>query len=366
MGQGVTDMGRKHGGLKYVDEWFDEETRQTYRYFRRKRVRIRLPGQPGSEEFMEVYKEALKGTTATTRVSKIHKKDSVGDLIANYQSSVEFRNLKPGSKSRYRGVLSRFGDKHGHLMVRATKARHARKIIQDIGATKPGAANFARSVLRTLFEFAIDLEMRSEEQGNPFRRIKPYKGGAGHHSWTDDELKAYRKRWPLGTVQRLAYAVLLYTDQRISDAVKLKRADILSVTQEKTGADVRMPVHPALARAIKAMTVVSHDGRLLPMTKDQLGDMVATAAVAAKLENCTAHGLRKANQRLLAENDATTFQMRAVSGHKTTKEAERYAAAANRARLAAQAIAKLPDETDEEQEVPNEIADLALEGSKPL
>jgi integrase len=60
---------------------------------------------------------------------------------------------------------------------------------------------------------------------NPFERVPKYKLGT-HHTWTDAQLEAFEKRWPLGTRQRLAYALLLYTGQRVSDVVRMRRADI--------------------------------------------------------------------------------------------------------------------------------------------
>jgi len=58
-------------------------------------------------------------------------------------------------------------------------------------------------------EFAMDQGIGSD---NPFARIKTYKLGT-YHTWTDDEL-GFESRWPIGTRERLAYAVLLCTGQR--------------------------------------------------------------------------------------------------------------------------------------------------------
>src|SRR3712207_8216643 len=45
----------------------------------------------------------------------------------------------------------------------------------------------------------------------------------GLPSWSDEEIAAYEARWPLGTKQRLALALLLYTGQRRSDVVRMGR-----------------------------------------------------------------------------------------------------------------------------------------------
>lgn len=336
--------------LKYTHSFFDEKTGKTYIYFRRGKLRIRLHGKPHSPEFRRAYEAALK-SGAPSKESVIHRVGSVGELITRYYGSPEFKNLADSSKKLYRLVLSRFGEQDGGRDVADLPLDKARKIIEEIGTKRPGMANLTRSVLLGLFEYAIACGMREERDGNPFKRIKPYKLST-HHTWTDDELKQFRKRWLIGTRERLAFAVLLYTAQRVSDAVKLKRTDVLSVTQQKTGRQLSIPVHPALARAIQASSnVVAHSGHLITnalgrqMTANALGKMMEDAIAKAGLpKHCVAHGLRKAALRRLAEHSATSKQMGAVSGHKTLRELERYTDKADQARLAAAAIALLPDE----------------------
>jgi len=48
--------------LKYVEEFIDRHGKP-HRYFRRAGKRVRLPGLPGSAEFMAVYQAALDGLT---------------------------------------------------------------------------------------------------------------------------------------------------------------------------------------------------------------------------------------------------------------------------------------------------------------
>ncbi|MCW5729275.1 MAG: tyrosine-type recombinase/integrase [Alphaproteobacteria bacterium] len=58
-----------------------------------------------------------------------------------------------------------------------------------------------------------------------------------------------------------------------------------------------------------------------------------------------AHGLRKAAARRLAEAGASVHEIMAVTGHRTLGEIERYTRAADRRRLAEQAIAKTRSRT---------------------
>ncbi len=94
------------------------------------------------------------------------------------------------------------------------------------------------------------------------------------------------------------------------------------------------------------MTLIGNEkGRQL--SADGLSKMVTRACAAAGLPpKCVPHGLRKAAMRRLAESDATSKQIMAVSGHKTSREVDRYTEAANQVRLARAGMAKLRTTSD--------------------
>ncbi|MGJ3230199.1 MAG: tyrosine-type recombinase/integrase [Oceanicaulis sp.] len=68
---------------------------------------------------------------------------------------------------------------------------------------------------------------------------------------------------------------------------------------------------------------------------------------------CSAHGLRKACATRLANAGARAFMFKAVTGHKSLKEVERYTEAVNQIRLAQSAQALLARNTLEEHPVSN-------------
>lgn len=334
--------------LPYIKEYRDRSGR-IRRYVRRKgRPDIPLTGEPGSEEFMAAYQAAIESTGPPAKAR--HATGTFGGLVAAFYGSVDFSNLKPSSKELYHFALDPIAKEHGHRMVRDLPREKARLIIERIGADKPGMANLVAAVLRRLMNFAIDIGLRND---NPFTRIKPYKIGT-HHTWTEDELAAYEKHWPVGTRERLAYALLLYTDQRTGDVVRMRRADIkdgsIRVKQQKTGAELVIPVHSELASAIKAVPakglnlIGDQYGR--PITRPALTLFVRRSAKKAGLpDHCVPHGLRKAMLRRLSEDGATSKQIQAISGHRSLKEVERYTAAADQEVLARGAMAKLRDRT---------------------
>jgi integrase len=333
--------------LRYVKRYRDRNGHIRH-YFRRKgRSDTALPGAPGSSEFMEAYQRAL-GTIPTAHPSR-HGAGSLGQLVTDYYRSAEFANLKPQSRKAYRWVLGGLVEKHGRRLVADMPRDKARKIIEGIGVTRPGMANMMRAVLRRLLAFAVAEGWRND---NPMTGIKGYRLGT-QHTWTEAELTAYEQRWPLGTRERLAYALLLYTGQRGGDVVRMRRGDIVKgavhVRQEKTGKDLIIPVHPILVRALKAgptnglYLIGDQYGRKI--TRDGLTRLIRGAVKAAGLPpECKAHGLRKAALRRLAELGKSSRELAAVSGHQSLKEVERYTAAADQERLARAAIGSLPDE----------------------
>lgn len=326
--------------LKYVNEYRDR-TGKLRRYFRKGSVRGPLPGEPGAVEFMQAYQGFLAGRPV--EITHSGATGSFGRLITDYYGSRPFLNLKPSSRQIYRYVLEPLAKAHGHRAVAALTHKAAGKIIADIGAQKPGMANLTKSVLQKLMKYAIKTGWRDD---NPIIGIEAFRRGT-HHTWTEGELKAFEARWPLGTRQRLAYALLLYTGQRVGDVAKMSRADIvgreLHVIQQKTGAELYLPIVLDLERAMKAypakgLTLIGReDGK--PMTRPALSHLMRDAIKAAGLPaKCVSHGLRKAAMRRLAEGGKSTNQIASVSGHKTLREVERYTAAADQRRLAKDAM----------------------------
>lgn len=334
--------------LRYVHEYRDKSGK-AHRYFRRSgQPLIRLPGVPGSREFNAAYEAAI-GSGPPTPVAK-GGPGSISDLITNYFRSPGFANLAESSKATYRKALNPVLETHGYRQTRDLPADKAEKIIVKIGETSPGMANLTKKVLKTVFKFG-------KIKPNPFDDIEPYRLGT-HHTWTDGELASYEKRWPLGTRERLAYAVLLYTGQRVGDAARISRADIknnaIKVVQEKTAEDEDdiqwIEMHPALVRAIQAgpskglRLIGDKNGR--PIKGRALSDIIRIAADAAALpRECVAHGLRKAACRRLAEAGCSAHEIAAISGHKSLTEVERYTKRASRGKLSKSAVGKLPDET---------------------
>jgi integrase len=329
--------------LKYVQSFIDRYGNPRH-YFRRNGRRAVLPGLPGSREFMDAYAAALSEHTAPLRPKRESAKPGTFARLATvYFASANFRNLSPTSRRNYRRIIDGFIRVHGHRRVDQFKREHAVKIIGEM-SDRPGAAITLLKRLRTLVRFAVELGWINSD---PTHRIRSYKSKE-FHTWTEAEIEQFERRWPIGTKQRLAFALLLYTGQRGSDVCSMTQPDAkgrLGVVQQKTGAKLVITIHRELRTVLDAsptdhITILTTAyGK--PFSVKGFGQFISAAISAAGVPGrCKAHGLRKAAARRLAEAGCSANEIMAVTGHKTLSEVERYVRAAEQERLNKAAIAR--------------------------
>lgn len=87
------------------------------------------------------------------------------------------------------------------------------------------------------------------------------------------------------------------------------------------------------------MLLTTEEGE--PYSEKGFGNWIKKAATQAGLAHCSAHGLRKAAARRLAEAGCTVHEIMSITGHQRLKEVERYTRAAGRRALADTAIGRI-------------------------
>lgn len=260
-----------------------------------------------------------------------------------YYGTPAYTGLADSSKKTYRSTLERFRTAHGAKPVATIERKHIKAILGAMAAT-PAAANKLLDKLHILMALALDEGWRKDD---PTVGIKAYsRKTEGFHTWSEDEIAQYEAKHPVGTRARLAFDLMLYTGQRRSDMIRMGRQHVtagrIRVKQQKTGAVLSLPMHPSLVASIAAAPtgdltfLVTEAGKAFSAAG--IGNRVRDWCDAAELPHCTAHGLRKAAARRLAEAGASNQQIKAVTGHTTDVEVARYTAAADQARLADGAI----------------------------
>lgn len=312
---------------------------------------VRLPNLPENHpDFLSAYAAALE------QAPKAGLPRPASGTLASIAESIRmtpgWRELAASSREQKEREILRLLDKAGDVKVAAIEPRHIRADLIDL---TPGAASNRMRGWRALMGHAIEIGAIDRD---PSREVSvSRKPVAGHHSWTPDEIAAFRAHWEIGTDQRLAMELSYWTGARRSDVVRLGwqhvgRDGWLKFRQQKTGGDVEIPLRdlPLSCHSLAddhALVIDSlgiADGRMLFLeTKNgaQRSDKAMSAwfrraCDAAGLPmRCTMHGLRKARAAALAELGWSEHKIGAWTGHTTLSEIVRYTRAANRKRIIA-------------------------------
>ncbi len=346
---------------EYVTVFTDRHGKKRYRYRRAGYAGGYFKAELGSDEFRAEYAAFEAAKLDARPVTKNSPAGSVADLVSRYVSVPSRLGPSLTTQSKVRSIVDRFREEHGHRFVADFTFAHIDTIIdrkrekKQVGKRMEGGIEAARKLrkeLVRLFDFAEKIGMRPAGS-NPVRHSEKVRVAAGErtkgfHTWTEEDIDKYRARHPIGTKARLAMELMLWTGQRRIDAFRLGPADIrngrFAVQQTKTGKGLRLKLPEQLQAAIDAMEPIPGAESFLmtewgkPFTNAGFGNKMRQWGDEAGLPQCTAHGLRKAMMRRMADLDMANRTLKSVSGHSRDEEVSIYTEAANQARLADEAI----------------------------
>ena len=348
---------------EYVTAFKSRHGTPIYRFRRKGYPAGYFKSELGTEEFRAEYHAFLNPAGGKPEPKWRAKPGTLDDLLDRYIAVPDRLGPSSVTQQKVLAVLEDFREGRGERPISLITFEAIDKIIakkrvkSGTGNKTKGGIHSARKLrkeLIRLFDFAVKLRMMPENPARLTDRVKipVAERSDGFHAWSEVEIAQFRDRWHLGTRQRLAMELLLWTDQRRSDVVRMGRAQIrdgrLPVAQEKTGKTLWIAVAPQLLEAIVAMSpgdtspfcflITSRGG---PFTKESFGNFFRKACSEAGLPHCSAHGLRKATLRRAAELEITNKGMKALSGQSRDDTLEIYTRSANQVKLADQAIAKL-------------------------
>ena len=237
--------------LRYIRGWVDKKTGKAYWRFRRRGYKeVTLPGLPGSREFMAAYQDALDQSQAPIGARRTRAGTVNAAIVGYYDSTMFFGSLAPGTQRCV--AVSWNGFARSMVICRPLHCR--RSSSRSLGQMKPSVARNWLKAIRHLIRYAMSADLC---QADPTQGIKlPKMKTDGIHTWSEQDIAAYEAAHPIGTKARLAFALLLFTAQRVSDVTAMGRQHIrngvLHVRQKKTGAALTIPVHPDLRAVIDA------------------------------------------------------------------------------------------------------------------
>jgi integrase len=309
--------------------------------------RIRLRAEFGSTEFATEYQSAIIGTPRLN-IKGAPAAGTLAWLVARYRETTAWLALSVATRRQreniFKDVIVSAGDKPlsriTEDVIVAGRERRA--------ATPAQARNFL-DAMRGLFRWSLEAK---HIKVDPTAHVKnpKRKKGPGFKMWTEDEMGAYERRWPIGTRQRVWLDVIAYTGLRRGDLVRIGRQHVrdgvATLKTEKGGftTTVTLPILPVLAATLAASPcgdlsfVIGEQGK--PLTKESFGNAFREACRAAGVPG-SAHGVRKIAATRAAENGATVAELEAIFGWHGGAMAAHYTREANRVRLAKKAMHKL-------------------------
>jgi integrase len=318
--------------------------------------RIRIRSAFGTPEFDTEYQAAIAGLPSRQNSKPDNTiADSLAWLIERYRETGDWTRLSLATRRLRENIFKHAVDSAGREPI--TKITTA-TIMAARDRRTPIQAKHFMTAMRGLFGWARKAKLI---RSNPTAGVTdlPLPKNDGHLPWSDDDMTAYERRWPIGTRQRVWLDVLAYTGLRRGDAVRLGRQHvrdgIAAIKTEKTGTVVSLPILATLATTIAAgpcgelTFIAGKNGR--PLTKESFGNLFRQACRDAGLVNRSAHGLRKAAATRAAERGATEAELESIFGWSGGRMASLYTRAASRQRLSIAAMHKL--ENDRRTSIPS-------------
>jgi integrase len=276
----------------------------------------RLPGKPGTPEFVAAYNEAVKRKV----------EPPAGKLLAilqAYQASDDFLSLAPRTRADYVKQIRRIETKFSDFPLSAMSDRRTRGIFKawrdELATASLRQADYAWTVLALVIAWAKD---RGLVSANPCERGgRLYRGSRADKVWTDDDEAAFLAKAP--PQMRLPLLLALWTGQREGDLLRLPwtayDGSSIRLRQSKTGVRVMIKVGAPLKAALDATprvsTLILVNSRKRPWTPNGFVSSWQKAKRKAGLVGITFNDLRGTAVTRLALAGATVPEIATITGH---------------------------------------------------
>lgn len=323
-----------------------------YRYHRATGTRLPDEIPEDHPDFLAAYLSAEKQAGPKPKRSAAPRAGTISHAWWQFTQSDDFLDLSSGYRARMLAHGEEITRAGGFVQTKQIRAYHIESNIEGL------ERNAARTRLKTWRKFLKWAHPKLVEKNWAQHVEMPKaKKGKPHTRWGVEHVNTFRNRWPVGTTQRLAMELMLFTGMRICDAVRcgpgwIDRDGWMSFRQQKTKGDVLIafdrdlpPFADAEAldflrkclrvqndRHMTWLATIHGKGRSEKAASNWFSEACRKADLKGENRR-TAHGLRDTCCARLAENGATAHQLMAWSGHESLEEAERYTKEADKKRM---------------------------------
>lgn len=283
----------------------------------------RLPGKPGSPEFIAAYNEAVTAKVPTDRAC-------LQSILEAFQDSADFAKLGERTRKDYKRHLRIIGAEFGDFPLRALELERDRAGSRveflnwrdTLAKSSRRQADYVLSTFARVFSWA---KARGLILANPLEsRGRLYRSERSESVWTEDDQKAFNA--VASKELRLALLLAVWTGQRQGDLLRLTwtayDGKTIRLKQGKTRKRVSIPVAAPLRAALEtakrargdAVTVLTNS-RGKPWTADGFRTSWGKACQKAKIAGLTFHDLRGTAVTRLALAECTEAEIAMITGH---------------------------------------------------
>lgn len=286
-------------------------------YYYHKATKTRLPGKPGSAEFVRAFADAERQMVERLR-------GTFPSLIKDYTTSKEFLKKAPSTQKEYKRMLTKAEVKFYDLPLSALEDPIVRQDFMgwrsEVAAESGDReADNRLSVISAMLTWGKDHGKVFSNHVSGFKRL--------HHAdrsdmiWLPDHIDAFMKVAPIELQRALILA--LHTGQRQGDLLRLTwnnfDGSYLSLRQGKTGTKVEIPCTKALRRMLDG---IDRKNAVILTTKTNMAwkpryfkAQWEAYSSEAKIKDLHFHDLRGTAVTMLAEAGCTTPQIASITGH---------------------------------------------------
>jgi hypothetical protein len=175
-------------------------------YVRRGGKRIRIKAEYGTPEFEAEYQAAIASHQPATGAHTTA--GTLGWLIECFRGSAAWLARSQSTRAKWDGLLRQAIETAGNTPLPAITSMAIRAGLERRAQTPAQAQHFL-NVMRALFRWALKMQLVKTDptagvQAPPRRR------DAGIRPWTEEDVAAYEKCWPIGTTTGLVGCAAIY------------------------------------------------------------------------------------------------------------------------------------------------------------
>ena len=312
---------------------------------------VRLFSQPDTEEFDKEYWAARKKLESqlvgyVEPETKIPSGKTFLYFFAEFKKTSRWQNYDEDTRRGKINRMNQFFENYaqaGKIDFTILKTSHFLDL-QDKMAQTPHQFNNLRKDLVVMYKEAIKRDFGGIDRDNfrcPLDYVDPLPvNSAGHHTWTLEQIEQFQNYWPLGTMPRKAFDLILFTGTRVSDAYRLGPQNEIEngsklrfkvfKNRNSKPKEIELPILPELRQSLDAVPsgqmayVTSSYGRPFASPKAFSQWVVKKRKLAGLPACCVPHGLRKGGATIAAENGATEQELKSIFGWDTLSQVQKY------------------------------------------